>query len=105
MDDASVLFLIGIISAAGSLVGVALGGWITSYNTRVERRREWSLKQLDEFYSPMLGIRERIRAKSESRLAVSQAASAAWQQLFDGASIEQQLKLQKESECQFDAII
>lgn len=47
----------------------------------LETRSTFVQKQLSEFYSPIAGYRKRIRAKSEVRLKVSEAASEAWKEL------------------------
>jgi hypothetical protein len=41
--------------------------------------------QLAEFYAPMLGIRERLRAKGEIRLKVRNAAGRVWPRLMEEA--------------------
>lgn len=47
----------------------------------LETRSGFIQKQLSEFYSPIAGYRKRIRAKSEVRVKVSEAASEAWKEL------------------------
>lgn len=47
----------------------------------LETRSAFVQKQLSEFYSPIAGYRKRIRAKSEVRVKVSEAASEAWKEL------------------------
>jgi hypothetical protein len=46
---------------------------------KVERRQGRIQQQLREFYSPLLGMRDEIRAKSEMRTKISAAANAARQ--------------------------
>jgi len=62
-----------IIPVLSGVTGVLIGGWITSKNQQKERRHKRMLKQLDQFYGPLLGIRLQILAKSEVRLKVSGA--------------------------------
>jgi hypothetical protein len=105
MDEDTTHFVIAIVTAATGLIGVALGGWISSYSQREERRRAFLRSQLDEFYSPMLGLRERILAKSMSRERVNQAADSAWRKLYDGQKIERQIELEKTHKEEYGAII
>jgi hypothetical protein len=67
-----------LVPALSGLAGVGIGGWITSHNQKRERRETHIKEQLSEFYSPLLGIRSQIKAKSEVRLKVSNAAQALW---------------------------
>jgi hypothetical protein len=86
MVGAALLSLLGpLITAVVGLVGVGLGGLLISWNQRKERRERFVLDQLREFYAPMLGIRERLRAKNEVRLKVSAAANAEWPRLMSTA--------------------
>lgn len=105
MDENTLRFVLAIVSAGAGLIGVALGGWISFSNQREERRRGFLRSQLDEFYSPLLGLKERIRARSESRLRVSTAADSAWRKLYDGQSIERQIELERKHKDDYGAII
>jgi hypothetical protein len=73
-----------LISACAGLGGVALGGAITIWSQRKERRDARIREKLDKFYSPLLGMRMQILAKSEVRLKVSGAGNGAWMALFVG---------------------
>jgi|SRR6266404_8398656 len=74
-----------LVSAASGLVGVALGAMLTSRNQRQERRQRFIREQLAEFYAPMLGIRELLRAKGDIRLKVRNAAGTVWPRLMKEA--------------------
>lgn len=74
-----------LISAASGLIGVALGAILTSRNQRQERRQRFIRDQLAEFYAPMLGIRERLRARREIRMKVRNAAGTVWPHLMGEA--------------------
>jgi hypothetical protein len=74
-----------LVSAASGLIGVAVGAWMTGRHQVSERRYRYLLQQLTEFYSPMLGMREQIRIKSEIRLKISNAAGTAWPELVADA--------------------
>ena len=73
-----------LVPALSGLAGVAIGGWITSLNQKRERIETHIKNQLSEFYSPLLGIHSQIKAKSEVRLKVSNAAQALWPAKFVG---------------------
>jgi uncharacterized protein Usg len=70
-----------LIAAAAALFGVTIGGLITSFNQAQERYHRRLREQADEFYGPMVGIREEILAKSESRETISGFAEEEWQKL------------------------
>jgi hypothetical protein len=110
MSVASVVFqaIPLVIPAASGLVGVALGAILTSRNQRKERKERFIHDQLTEFYAPMLGIRERLRAKGEIRLKVSNAANAEWRRLMQearGPGIDHLQKVREESWPKFERII
>ena len=71
-----------LIPAASGLLGVAIGGWATALNQKRERRNAHIKSQLSEFYSPLLGIRSQIKAKSEVRLKVTTVAGSLWPAKF-----------------------
>jgi hypothetical protein len=73
-----------LIPAGSGMLGVLIGGWLTALNQKQERREAHFKSQLSEFYSPLLGIRSQIKAKSELRLKLSSAAGAAWPAKFAG---------------------
>jgi hypothetical protein len=73
------------ISAVSGLCGVTLGGWITYRSQRKERKQNFIREQLSEFYAPMLGYRNRLRAKNEERLKIREMAGTVWQRLVDRA--------------------
>jgi hypothetical protein len=54
------------ISAAAGLIGVITGAWMTSLNQAKERKKSHIRQQLQDFYSPMLGMRQELAAKEES---------------------------------------
>ncbi len=73
-----------LIPAVSGLLGVAIGGWATALHQKRERRDAHIKSQLSEFYSPLLGIRSQIKAKSEVRLKVSTVAGGLWPAKFEG---------------------
>jgi hypothetical protein len=46
-----------VIGFIGGIVGVAVGGWITSFNNKRERQQRLLQQKLAEFYGPLLAIR------------------------------------------------
>jgi hypothetical protein len=93
----TVLSIAAIVTApVAGLAGVLVGAWTTSGSQRRERKQAFLSRQLDEFYSPMLGMRELILAKSASRERVSQAAGVAWRRLIEGYDRQQLIQIEKD---------
>jgi hypothetical protein len=69
------------IAAASGLLGVVVGGWITDRNQRRERQHNRVREQLQGFYSPLYGMRVRIRAKEDVLLKVTEASEATFKKL------------------------
>jgi hypothetical protein len=63
-----------VVPAVAGLVGVLVGGWITTHSQKIERQHQGIREQLSDFYSVLLGKRSQIRAKSEVRLKVRNIA-------------------------------
>lgn len=70
-----------LIPALFGLVGVVLGAWLTGRYERKRRQLDFLKAQLQEFYSPLLGLRAGIRSRNELRLKLSQACDRAWREL------------------------
>jgi hypothetical protein len=79
--DVFSLIIAPLISAVSGLGGVGVGGGIASRNQKKERQQRFIRDQLTEFYAPLLGMRERLRAGGEIRLKVRTAAGAEWPRL------------------------
>jgi hypothetical protein len=62
------------ISAASGLIGVAIGALFTALNQKKQRKNDRIKDQLQNFYSPMLGMRSQIKAKSELRAELTSIA-------------------------------
>jgi len=75
-----------LISAVSGLAGVLLGGLIAQHRQRVERRQALIREQLSEFYAPMLGYREGLKARGQLRFKIREAAQSEWQRLVEGTS-------------------
>jgi hypothetical protein len=96
-----------IIAAAAGLLGVLLGGLVTAHNQKKQRVHDHIQKQLSDFYSPLLGIRARILAKSEVRLKVSGATGEAWRTLVDRGrkNVESLRKIEEERFPDFEKVL
>jgi hypothetical protein len=68
-----------------SLLGALVGAWVVyHFGVRqlvAQRRLGFVERQLTEFYAPLAGLRKQIRAKSELRLKISNAANGAWRDI------------------------
>jgi hypothetical protein len=72
------------ITAVAGLGGVGVGAFMTGHNQKKERKNARIKEQLQDFYSPLLALRAEIKAKSEFRLKVRNAAGSAWTEKFGG---------------------
>ncbi len=75
------LVRLGLTIALSGLAGVVIGAWLTQRRERVQRRHDFVAKQLRDFYSRLLGLRNEIRTRSELRVRVHEAADSTWRQL------------------------
>jgi hypothetical protein len=73
----------GITGLAG-LLGVVVGGWITSRTQRQERQSARKHEQLMGFYAPLRAMRAEIKAKSELRTHLHSAGEEAWAEKIRG---------------------
>lgn len=74
-----------VISAAAGLIGVLIGAWLSHRWERRQRRLAFMERRLNEFYSPPLGLRKEIRAKSELRVRIQAAGEEGWQSIAASA--------------------
>jgi len=72
------------VPAVSGLCGVAVGAFLTAWREKTNRRHEFLVKQLTDFYSPLLTIRKELKATGDTRLKISRASDSAWRKLFDG---------------------
>lgn len=95
-----------LISAASGLGGVFLGGWLTRRSQKLERRQRFIRDQLSEFYAPMLGYRERLKARGEMRLRVRDAAGSEWARRTERESgTDAMLELREKRWPEFERVI
>lgn len=69
------------IPAIAGLVGVVIGAWLTGRREQRQRRMAFVEKQLKDFYSPMLGLRNEIHMRSDLRDRIHDAADVVWKNL------------------------
>lgn len=96
------------IPAAAGLIGVLIGAWLTSRREQKQRKLAFLEKQLSFFYSPMLGLRNEIRARGAFRVQVQTEADDAWKQLCgetEGLSIDARQRFSSERWPEFSRII
>ncbi len=76
-----------LIAASAGLLGVLIGTIAATINAKRERKIARLNMQLQDFYSPMLGVRSEIKAKSEVRLKITSIASQAFTEEFGTGSL------------------
>ena len=70
------------LPAIAGLVGVAIGAWLPARGERKYRQLAFIEKQLQDFYSKMLGLRNEIRMRGELRTRIHEAANTEWRELI-----------------------
>ena len=96
-----------IISAVSGLGGVFLWAWLSNRNEQRRQRHDFIEKQVKELYSPLLNIRQQVRALSEVR--VRTVAEGVWDELCHEASErggpEALQRLSEERSTVFEAVV
>ena len=67
-----------IIQAVSGLLGVAVGAFFEHRSEGIKRRLAFLERRLNEFYSPMLGLRKEIETESRLRVLIQDAGEKAW---------------------------
>jgi len=97
-DSGAYTIMQSLIAAGSGILGVCVGGYFTARQQRQERRNTRIREQLQGFYSPMLGMRHEIEAKSEVRGRLSGLAQTAYPQLYEGVKDPaSKLRIQEEN--------
>ncbi|MFZ0478434.1 MAG: hypothetical protein WAL71_04740 [Terriglobales bacterium] len=78
------LFSVAVPAVAG-FVGVIVGAWLSARREKSQRRYLFRERQLQDFYSPLLGLRTEILARSELRVKVRALADSEWRRLVNEA--------------------
>jgi len=95
-----------IIPACAALAGAGLVGWLAACRERAARRHAILREQLEKFYSPMVALRARIRAKSETRVRIHNAADEEWRRQVARDLGDNQLReLEDSTEPQLEKLI
>jgi hypothetical protein len=92
------------IAAGSGLLGVLIGTIAATINAKRERKITRLNTQLQEFYSPMLGVRSEIKAKCEVRLKVTSIASGAFAEEFGTGPLSERIKPAKDVAARYEAI-
>lgn len=99
---------IGVPILSG-FVGVIIGAWLTGRQQQEQRKLSFIEKQINNFYSPLLGIRNEIRMLSELHQKISSSANANWSKLIEKArklgGAEATKKITEERKEKFDRLI
>ena len=82
-----------------------MGGWLTLWRDRVQRRHEFRRRQLDEFYAPFCALRQEIKAKGEVRVLMSRATEVEWEAELEGLSADRNAVVAAEMRPRFERAI
>src|SRR5688572_26606963 len=77
-----------LMPTLAGFAGVLIGAWLTHRRETSARKHQFLVRQLNDLYAPLLGMRTEIRLRSELRAKISREADAAWRELV---SIERQI--------------
>ena len=69
------------VPAIAGLLGVGVGAWLMGRREKHQRRLAFVEKQLKDFYSPMLGLRNEISMRSNLRVRIHDIADTVWREL------------------------
>jgi hypothetical protein len=81
----SAFFQPALIAAVVSVGVAVLTSLLTKWRDEATKRLAFVEKQLAEFYSPLMGLRAEIRARSELREKLNSAADEIWVELVEKA--------------------
>ena len=96
-----------LLPVVAGLSGVVIGAWLTGRREASSRRLAYIEKQLKEFYSPMLGLRNEILMRSDLRVRIHDTANTVWRSLCADArevSIDALGKLSRTRSSEFGKI-
>ena len=71
------------IAVLGTLAGGFIGHKYAKVQTRTSKSIEFTERRIQEFYSPMVGCLQRVRALADLRSEISAGASTAWKKICD----------------------
>jgi hypothetical protein len=79
--------VLGLVGATGPLVGILIGHRLATSQARDQRKRERISREIDELYSPILGLFERALALAALRTEISAGADLAWSLMVEHGAI------------------
>ena len=74
-----------VVPALSGFIGVLLGAWLSGRNQREQHKLAFVEKQIEIFYSPLLGIRNEILMLSKLRVKISGSANDNWRKIIEAA--------------------
>lgn len=69
------------VPAISGLCGVSVGAFLTSRREKIGRRHEFLSKQLTDFYSPLLALRQDLETIGKVRVKISGVADNVWRKM------------------------
>ncbi|MFC1851833.1 hypothetical protein ACFL27_16705 [candidate division CSSED10-310 bacterium] len=85
MDQQTIEMLKVVVAPICVLLAAMAGSYFASKNTRYLKKHELLLRQIDEFYSPILGYWMDIESKVKLRLEFDEEFKKAWKEICDKA--------------------
>lgn len=101
MDPGAVLTLVGAI--VGPVVGILIGHRLATSQARDQRKRDRVSHQIDELYSPLLGLLERALSLAALRTKIGTSADRAWRTLVEQGALTPETEAL--TSCSYDRII
>ena len=96
-DSGAYTIIQSLIAAGSGLLGVCVGGHFAARQQRQERRNTRVREQLQEFYSPMVGMRYEIFSKTEVRSKLRSIAQTVRSKQFEGVTdLDEKRRIQRE---------
>jgi len=83
--EQSIGFLSWGLPALTGLVGVFIGAFLSGRQTQKLRKQSYLEKQLNELYSPLLGLRKEIVMRGKLRVKIQSTADSTWRELCEEA--------------------
>ena len=80
MSEQTYEFIKFLVSVISPLIAGYIGVRYGLKKIKIQKELDFIEKQLQKFYSPLLGIHKEIKAKSELRLKIEKASHEVWQE-------------------------
>lgn len=88
-----------LVTAGFGLIGVYVGGWLSDRREREKREVDFIIRQLTEFYGPLVSLEAEIRSWNIVNNKIISSAGQAWGEILKEAGqygAEQKIKLHEE---------